>query len=120
MPTATRVHETPNAVMTTLASPTLNGSGLAVWRVEMEPGATGPEHAVDAEQVLAVTDGELTVLLDGAEHRLVPGDALPLPPGRVRRIVNEGPAAAAAMVSSFPGATATVPGKEPVPIPWAG
>ena len=28
----TRVHETPNAVMTTLASPSLNGSRLAVWR----------------------------------------------------------------------------------------
>src|SRR3954470_19579266 len=115
----TRIHETPNAVMTTLASPSLNGSRLAVWRVDMEPGTSGPEHEVDQEQVLTVTDGELSVTLEGAEHRLCAGEALTLPAAAVRRVVNARAIRATAMVSSLPGALATAAGRDPVPIPWA-
>ena len=46
--------ETPNAVMTTLASPTQGGAGQAVWRVDMRPGQSGPLHAIDTEQVWTV------------------------------------------------------------------
>ncbi|MFL5844583.1 MAG: cupin domain-containing protein [Solirubrobacteraceae bacterium] len=105
--------------MTTLASPSLNGSPLAVWRVEMAPGASGPQHEAGLEQVLVVTDGELAVTVDGARHDLRSGDALRLPAAAPRQVVNEGPLPATAVVSSFPGATATVPGQDPVPIPWA-
>ena len=115
---APRVHETPNAVMTTLASPTLNGATLAVWRVEMAPGAAGPLHAVDAEQVLVLLDGALTVHAGDETRRLCPGEAIVLPAGLDRQIVADD-VPAAALVTSAPGATATVAGKEPVPIPWA-
>ena len=39
--------ETPNAVMTTLASPTLGGARQALWRVDMTGGQAGPLHAFD-------------------------------------------------------------------------
>ena len=49
--------ETPNAVMTTLASPSQGGAGQAVWRVDMRPGQAGPRHVIDTEQVWTVLAG---------------------------------------------------------------
>ena len=44
--------ETPNALMTTLASPSQGPTaGLSMWRVEMRAGQQGPPHAFDTEQV---------------------------------------------------------------------
>jgi len=82
----TRRHETPNAVMSTLASPTLGDAHLALWRVEMIPGARGPEHTFDAEQVWTVVGGGAQVDLDGEVETVVPGDTLVLPAGILRRI----------------------------------
>lgn len=80
--------ETPNAVMTTLASPTLGGSGLALWQVRMDPGAAGPEHRMSGEQLWAVVDGAATVALEGQDPvALGPGDTVVLPAGQLRRIV---------------------------------
>jgi quercetin dioxygenase-like cupin family protein len=59
----TRKTETPAGVMTTLASPTLGGARTALWRVEMQPGAAGPVHAIDVDQVLTVVSGGLSVVL---------------------------------------------------------
>lgn len=85
--TAARRSETPNAVMTTLASPTQGGASLALWRVEMAPGATGPEHLFDVEQVWTVLGGAATVTIEGADHPLAVGDTLILRGGQVRRIL---------------------------------
>ena len=68
--------ETPNALMTTLASPTQGGAGHSVWRVDMRPGQAGPLHAIDTEQVWTVLDGSATVELDGEAHTVGPGDTL--------------------------------------------
>src|SRR5260370_17745984 len=76
--------ETPNAVMTTLASPTQGGAGHAVWRVDMRPGQAGPLHAIDTEQVWTVLDGGATVELDGQELTVSPGATLALPPDAPR------------------------------------
>jgi quercetin dioxygenase-like cupin family protein len=75
---------TPNALATTLASPGQGGSGLVVWRMDMAPGAAGPEHAYDTEQVLTVLDGQATVLIDEAPQPVGRGDTVVLPAG-VRR-----------------------------------
>src|SRR3954468_17735230 len=85
--TEARRTETPNAVMTTHASPTLGGSGQALWRVEMAAGATGPEHVMDGEQIWLATGGAATVRLGDEAVVLAPGDALVLPAGVGRRIV---------------------------------
>ena len=44
--------ETPNALMTTLASPSQGPTaGLSMWRVEMRAGQQGPPHVFDTEHV---------------------------------------------------------------------
>lgn len=82
-----RVATTPNAVMTTLASPTLSATEeLSVWRVAMTAGQQGPRHRFDVEQVWVVLEGEPSVLGDGHEVRLAPGDAVTFPAGAHRQI----------------------------------
>jgi quercetin dioxygenase-like cupin family protein len=97
--------ETPNAVMTTLASPTQGGAGRSLWRVDMRPGEAGPEHAFDAEQVWTVIEGAATVQLEGATHAVAKGDTVVMPAGSVRRVTSA-PAGFAAIVSAPPGARA--------------
>jgi len=82
-------HETPNAVMTTLASPSLGAATLALWRVEMTPGQRGPEHTFDAEQLWTVVGGGADVELDGESVAVERGDTLVLPAGAIRRISTE-------------------------------
>lgn len=113
------IFETPNAKMRTYASAALTGSEVAVWSVEMAAGASGPLHTVSNEQVIVVIDGRLSVTVDGVPRELGRGDSAIVPAGAERRIANDGHAPAVSVVSSLPGPTATVPGKEAVPIPWA-
>ena len=100
----TRRTETPNAVMTTLASPTQGGAGQAVWRVDMRPGQAGPLHAIDTEQVWTVLDGGATVELDGQALTVGPGDTLILPADAPRR-VSADPAAGFAAIAVAPAGT---------------
>jgi len=100
----TRRTETPNAVMTTLASPTQGGAGQAVWRVDMRPGQAGPLHAIDTEQVWTVLDGGATVELDGQALTLGPGDTIILPADAPRR-VSADPEAGLAAIAVAPAGT---------------
>ncbi|MBO0871066.1 MAG: cupin domain-containing protein [Micromonosporaceae bacterium] len=90
--------ETPNAVMTTLASPTQGGAGQAVWRVEMRPGQSGPLHAIDTEQIWTVLAGAATVELDGVAHSIVDGDTVVIPADMPRRVSVDSPHGFAALV----------------------
>jgi quercetin dioxygenase-like cupin family protein len=100
----TRRTETPNAVMTTLASPTQGGTSQAVWRVDMRPGQAGPLHAIDTEQVWTVLDGGAAVELDGQVLTVGPGDTLILPADAPRR-VSADPAAGFAAIAVAPAGT---------------
>jgi quercetin dioxygenase-like cupin family protein len=82
-----RVTTTPNAVMTTVASPTLGHAAGSLWWVEMNPGAENPEHAFAAEVTWAVTRGLATVWVQGESHDLAAGDTAVLPADVMRRIV---------------------------------
>ena len=76
---AMRRSETPNAVMTTLASPSQGPTAhLSVWRVEMKAGQRGPRHVFDSEQVWHVLDGEVDVTIGDQTARLRAGDAVVL------------------------------------------
>lgn len=90
--------ETPNAVMTTLASPTQGGAAQCVWRVDMRPGQAGPGHAIDTEQVWTVLDGAAQVELDGQTHAVGAGDTLIIPADMPRRVSVTSPAGFAAVV----------------------
>jgi quercetin dioxygenase-like cupin family protein len=112
-----RRSETPNAVMTTLASPTLGGTArLALWRVRMEPGQAGPVHSFDSEQVWTVVAGAARATVDGEPVALSTGDTLVLPGGVVRRIEADG--AFEAVVAGCAGQQAHAEGREPATPPW--
>jgi quercetin dioxygenase-like cupin family protein len=109
---------TPNAVVTTHASPTQGGSVLAMWSVEMAAGAAGPRHSFDTEQVWTALDGAATVELDGETLTVLPGDTVVMPVGVQRQVFADATAGFAAVVAAPAGARATVPGGEPVLPAW--
>jgi quercetin dioxygenase-like cupin family protein len=81
-----RTTTTPNATMTTCATPEQGRSGLAVWITAMAPGAQGPWHRLDGEQVLTVLSGAMSLDHAGTSVRLGPGDIAVLPADEDRRI----------------------------------
>jgi mannose-6-phosphate isomerase-like protein (cupin superfamily) len=67
------------------------------------PGARVAEHVHPRqEERFAVTAGELTVALDGAERRLVAGESLAVPPGRRHWFANRGSEPVAATLEIRP------------------
>jgi quercetin dioxygenase-like cupin family protein len=99
----TRRTETPNAVMTTLASPTQGESAQAVWRVEMRPGQPGPLHGIDAEQVWTVLAGGASIEVGADVARLHRGDTIVLPAGIARRITADTDGGLVAIVAAPAG-----------------
>ncbi|MFJ2578668.1 cupin domain-containing protein [Kitasatospora aureofaciens] len=78
--------ETPNAVMTTYASPTQGTTALAMWQVDMSAGKQGPLHAMDVEQIWTFVTGAATVDLAGDAVAVTAGDTLVLPADVARQI----------------------------------
>ncbi|MFC4588275.1 cupin domain-containing protein [Sphaerisporangium corydalis] len=108
--------ETPNAVMTTFASPTLGESGVVLWRVDMRAGQSGPVHAFDVEQVWTVLSGGASVLLDGEKpaadgRRFVvgPGDTLVMPADVRRQLTSDPESGLTAIVAAPAGGRAYTP-----------
>ena len=103
--------QTPNAVMTTLASPKLGASaGLAMWQVEMASGAQGPAHVFDSEQLYTVLEGTVSVAVAGEAVEIRAGDTLVLPAGVERRITAA--TAARMLVCGHGDAVVRVPGED--------
>ncbi|HEX4009355.1 MAG TPA: cupin domain-containing protein [Solirubrobacteraceae bacterium] len=106
----TRRIETPNATMTTLASPTLGSSGgLSLWTVEMEAGARGPLHVFDSEQLWTVLAGELSIAVGEDSLALFAGDTIVLPAGAERQVTAT--TAARIVVCGHGGGRVTVAGE---------
>ncbi|MET7637617.1 cupin domain-containing protein [Streptomyces sp. NPDC005438] len=99
----TRRTVTPNAAMTTLASPTQGGASLSVWEVHMEPGSSGPTHRCDVPQVWVIQQGAARVELGAEELAVEAGDTLLLPPEEVRRVWADPHHGMAALVSAPAG-----------------
>jgi quercetin dioxygenase-like cupin family protein len=79
--------ETPNALMTTLASPSQGPTErLSLWTAEMRAGQQGPLHAFDTEQVWHLLDGDAEITVDGTPLALGPGDTVVLPAGAERQV----------------------------------
>jgi quercetin dioxygenase-like cupin family protein len=102
--------ETPNGVMTTLASPTQGMAGQAVWRVDAKPGMVGPVHAFDAELVWTWLDGAAVVELGGERFEVTAGDTMVLPADVSRQMFADSAAGFAAIVVAPPGAEVYNPG----------
>ena len=105
-----RRSDTPNATMTTLASPTLGATaGLSMWQVEMAAGARGPRHVFDSEQVWTVLEGQLTAVVAGEKSDLRAGDTVVLPAGAERQLAAT--TDVRVLVCGHGDATAHVPGE---------
>ncbi|MQY14278.1 hypothetical protein SRB5_44410 [Streptomyces sp. RB5] len=117
-PSDSHVVTTPNAAMTRLATPSLGSRELAVWRVRLEPGALGPVHGIDREQVWAVLSGTLGVTCDGRDATLSAGDTVVVPPDVMRQFRSAGEAVEA-VVSMAHGGVALTPDGRKHPLPWA-
>jgi quercetin dioxygenase-like cupin family protein len=113
---------TPNATMTTLASPTQGASRQALWRVEMAAGAVGPDHTMGGEQIWTVVAGGARVEVGGGaggeDAELLPGDTLVLPADVPRRIHADPERGLEAVVTGPGSDIASGPDREPVVPPW--
>lgn len=106
----TRRTETPNATMTTLASPTLGGTaGLSMWQVEMAADTSGPLHVFDSEQLWTVLEGTVSIAIGDEALALAPGDTAVLPAGAQRQVTAT--STARLLVCGHGGAIAQVPGE---------
>ncbi|HLS78200.1 MAG TPA: cupin domain-containing protein [Nocardia sp.] len=114
--TETRRTQTPNGVMTTLASPTLGGAATALWQVEVPPHTHGPLHEFDVEQIWTLLAGSLEVDLGDETHALAEGDTVVLPAG-VRRQFRGGPQGYRAIVTAAAGARARTPQSDAAIVP---
>ncbi|MEV0235151.1 cupin [Nonomuraea sp. NPDC050786] len=113
-----RRSETPAGVMTTFASPTQGGASRSLWRVDARPGAEGPVHDFDSEQVWSWVAGAATVELGGDTFSVAAGDTVVMPARTVRRIVAD-PAGYTAIVTAPAGARAmTADGADFGVPPW--
>lgn len=105
-----RTTVTPNATMTTLASPTLGAtSSRSLWLVDMTAGATGPVHVFDTEQIWTVIDGHATIEIDGVARPLDAGDTLVIPARAERQV--HATTACRMLVTGDATAIASVPGE---------
>ena len=102
--------QAPSGLVTTLASPAQGGAGLAVWRMDITPGAAGPVHAYDTEQVWTVISGSATVQLDGGAVTVTPGDTLVIPAGATRQMIADPRAGVSAISITPAGTRAYTPG----------
>ncbi len=79
--------QTPNAQMTTLASPSQGPTaGLSMWLVEMRAGQQGPLHVFDTEQIWHLLAGEAEVTVGAERLALGPGDTVVLSAGAERQV----------------------------------
>ncbi len=102
--------QTPNALMTTLASPSQGPTaGLSMWLVEMRAGQQGPVHVFDTEQIWHLVEGEAEVMSGARKLVLTPGDTVVLPAGTERQVSAR--ADARLVVCGRGDAVARVPGE---------
>ena len=112
--------ETPNAVMTTFASPTQGGAERSLWQVEVAAGASGPVHVMDVEQTWSILAGTATVEVADDLLELAAGDTVVVPAGVARRFAAGSGAGFTAVVAGSAAALATVPDSEAEAVnpPW--
>ncbi len=110
-PESMRRTETPNAVMTTLASPSQGPTGeLSVWRIEMRQGQRGPRHVFDSEQVWHLVSGVVDFAVGDETLHLRAGDTVVLPAAVERQVTAV--AATEIIACGLGSAIASVPGED--------
>lgn len=101
-----------------LAVPSRGSAELAVWALEVAPGAVSEPHSVDREEVFVLRSGTVSATVAGVESVLAAGDALIVPVGAELRLRNDGERAAHLTACTSAGMKGTVGGQTFSP-PWA-
>jgi quercetin dioxygenase-like cupin family protein len=84
----------------------------------MAPGALGPAHVMDGEQIWTVLAGAAVLTVDDERVEAAAGDTVVLEGGRTRRIAAD-PGSGLTAIVTGPGADiASGPGREPTVPPW--
>jgi quercetin dioxygenase-like cupin family protein len=118
-PSEERTTRTAAGTVTALAAPSQGATDLSSWRATMAPGAKGPVHSIDREQVWMVLSGAFTLTQDGDEATVAAGQAVVVPAHVVRQVLS-GPDGFEAIVCMPAGGRASVPGTDGTrPLPWA-
>ncbi|MEU1724308.1 cupin domain-containing protein [Actinomadura sp. ATCC 39365] len=110
-----RAVRTPNALMTTLASPTQGRAGQVMWRVDANPGMEGPVHAADRELVWTWLAGGAVVELGGERFEVGAGDTMVLPADVSRQMFADPEHGFVSIVVAPPGVEVYNPGGESAP-----
>lgn len=101
-----------------LAVPSRGSAELAVWTLEVVPGARSERHTVSREEVFVLQQGAAHIAVGDEVHELVPGDAVIVPPDTPIQLSNPGAAIARLTVCTSKGVLGKVGGKTIEP-PWA-
>jgi len=102
-----------------LAVPSRGSTELAVWALDLEPGAVSETHSMDREEVFVVVSGAVLAVVGDREVHAGPGDAVIVPAHATLRIGNADAAEPARLTAvTSVGMTATVGGAAFAP-PWA-
>ncbi|MDF2260228.1 cupin domain-containing protein [Streptantibioticus ferralitis] len=99
--------------------PSRGSAELAVWSLELAPGATSERHRMDREEVFVVVSGQIAATVGGEQVAAGPGDAIIVPADTellIRNGCTVNPATATVMTSV--GMKATV-GDAAFSPPWA-
>lgn len=102
-----------------LAVPSRGSSELAIWALDVAPGARSEPHSMDREEVFVIISGSIAATVDGQEVLAGPGDAIVVPPHAELQLGNasaDKPARVTAATSV--GMIATLGGNS-FPPPWA-
>lgn len=102
-----------------LAVPSRGSTELAIWALELEPGADSEVHSMDREEVFVVVEGEVGATVAGEEVLARAGDAIIVPAHaelQIRNACPRNPAKVTAVTSV--GMKAIVGGASFAP-PWA-
>lgn len=113
------VFEIHGARFRSYASSASGSKELCFWRTEIPEEVTGMPHRVSREEVFAVIEGRVQLILDGETHLLGAGDVAIVPAGSLLRLDNLGPGPAALWVSTSVGLEAELDDGTRMSPPWA-
>lgn len=111
------VFETHGVRFSSYVRPSRGSDQLCAWRVDVPAGPGGTPHRPSREEVICCVDGELTVAMNGTDHRLRPGDVAYVPAGSEISL-GSGPGGGAAWVTSLAGLEATMGDGSQFRPPW--
>jgi len=101
-----------------LAVPSRGSTDLAVWLVEVAPGAISEVHSMDREEIFVVQRGRLVADVGGRHCDVGVGDALIVPAHTALEVRNGHDGPTLLTVCTSVGMKATIAGKMIAP-PWA-